>query len=334
VRRSDEEMADEILFSRAHADASLAAAALRTVGRDRGPLDVARVGDGDRHVLVGDQVLDAELTALVDDLGPAPVGELVADALQLGHDQLNEQLLAGQDRAEALDRLHQLDELVEDLLAFQPRQPLELHVEDGLRLGLRELEVRLEPLARLRRALRSANQLDHFVEVVERDPEAFEDVGARLGLPELELGPPADDLAAELDEVLDDLEEAQDLRPAAGDRQHDDPERRLELGVLVEIVEHDFRHFAALQLDHDPHAVAVRLVAQVRDALDRLVAVQLRDVLDQALLVDLVRNLGHDERRLVALPRFFGRHARAHRDGAAARRVGLYDARAPDDDAA
>ena len=61
VRRGDEEVADEVLLARAHADAPLAAAALRAVGRDRRALDVAGVGDRDRHVLVGDQVLDAEL---------------------------------------------------------------------------------------------------------------------------------------------------------------------------------------------------------------------------------------------------------------------------------
>ena len=37
--------------------------------------------------------------------------------------------------------------------------------------------------------------------------EAFEDVRARFGLAQLELGPAADDFAAELDEVLDDLEQ-------------------------------------------------------------------------------------------------------------------------------
>ena len=105
---------------------------------------------------------------------------------------------------------------------------------------------------------------------------------AGLGLPQLELGAAADDLAAELDEVLDDLEQGQHLRPAADDRQHDDAERRLQLRVLVEVVEHDLRHFAALQLDDDPHAVAVGLVAQIRDAFDRLFADELRDVLDAA----------------------------------------------------
>ena len=66
--------------------------------------------------------------------------------------------------------------------------------------------------------------------------------------------------------------------------------------MLVEVVEHDLRHLAALQLDDDPHAVAIGFVAQIGDALDRLLAHQVGDPLDQLGLVDLIRNLGDDDR--------------------------------------
>ena len=207
VRRGDEEVADVVLLARAHADPPLAAAPLRAVGRDRRPLDVAGVGDRDRHVFVGNQVLDAELAALVDDLGAALVAELLAHRLQLADHQPHQQLLAREDRAEPLDGLHQLEQLVEDLLPLEAGQPLQLHVEDRLRLELRQLELRLQPFARFGRALRSANQLDHLVEVIERDLEAFEDMGPGLGLAQLELGPAPHHFAAELDELLDDLEQ-------------------------------------------------------------------------------------------------------------------------------
>ena len=93
VRRRDEEVADEVLLARPHADAALAAAPLVPVVRDRGALDVAGVADRDRHVLFGDQVLDAELAFLGEDLGAArrrrtcrgPVAQLVDDDL---HQQL------------------------------------------------------------------------------------------------------------------------------------------------------------------------------------------------------------------------------------------------------
>ena len=47
--------------------------------------------------------------------------------------------------------------------------------------------------------------------------------------------------------------------------------------MLIELVEHDLRDGVALELDHDAHAVAVGLVAQVADALDLLVAHELGD---------------------------------------------------------
>ena len=155
VRRRDEEVADVVLFARAHADPALAAAALRAVGRDRRALDVAGVGHRDRHVFVGDQVFDPELAALVDDLGAALVAELLAHRLQLVDDQLHQQLVARQDCAEPLDCLHQLEQLVEDLLALEAGQPLQLHVEDRLRLDLGQLELRRSG----RRALRPGSSI-------------------------------------------------------------------------------------------------------------------------------------------------------------------------------
>jgi hypothetical protein len=139
-------------------------------------------------------------------------------------------------------------------------------------------------------------------------------VGAGLRLAQLELGAPAHHVAAELDEVLDDLEQAHHLRAAAGDRQHDDPERRLQRRVLVEVVQYDVRQLAALQLDHDPHAVAIRLVAEIADPFDRLLSREIRDLLDQSRLVDLVRDLGDDDRLLVALLALLDRRTGPHRD--------------------
>ena len=131
------------------------------------------------------------------------------------------------------------------------------------------------------------------------------------------------------------LEQAQHPRPAADDRQHDDAEGLLQLRVLVEVVEDDLADFAALQLDDHAHAVAIRLVAEVGDALDRLLADQVGDALEQLRLVHLVRDLGDDDLlrgrpswsvSISALARTWMR--------AAAGDVGLVNAATADDDAA
>jgi hypothetical protein len=87
VGRGDEEVVDKVLLPEPHADAALPAPLLVAVAGHRRPLHVARVRDGDRHVLVGDEVLDAELAALVGDLRAPGVGKrLTALAQFLDHD--------------------------------------------------------------------------------------------------------------------------------------------------------------------------------------------------------------------------------------------------------
>ena len=80
----------------------------------------------------------------------------------------------------------------------------------------RQAELRHQAVARLGRTLRRADQRDHRIDVIERDLQAFEDVAPGLGLAQLELGAPPHDLAPELDEVVDELDER--AGPSAGRR--------------------------------------------------------------------------------------------------------------------
>ncbi len=121
VRRRDEEVTDEILLAGAHADAPLAAASLGSIGRNGGALDVARVRHGDRHVLVGDQILDPQFAAFFDDHGSPRIGVFLANLLELVEHHLHQQLVARQNRAQPLDRLEQLHQLVDDLLPLETR---------------------------------------------------------------------------------------------------------------------------------------------------------------------------------------------------------------------
>ncbi len=69
--RGDKHLAQEIFLADRHAGAAAAAAALRPVGRQRHPLDVAGVADGDDHRLALDQGLDIGLELDILDLGAA-----------------------------------------------------------------------------------------------------------------------------------------------------------------------------------------------------------------------------------------------------------------------
>src|SRR3546814_8401925 len=92
--------------------------------------------------------------------------------------------------------------------------------------------------------------------------------------------------------------------------------------MAPELVEDDLGGRVALQLDDDAHALAVRFVANVGDALDALVARRLGDLLDEARLADLERNR-RQYNRLPVVPAFFDDVRRAHHDRAASSGIGV-----------
>jgi len=208
VRIGDEQSCDEVLLAGLHAGTTLAAALLRPIGRQRHPLDVARMRDGDDHVLALDQVLVLHLAVLIDDDGPA--GRRIF-GLDGDHLVLDDRLDAGprsQDVQIVGDLGGELVELVLDLVAAQRGQALQAQVEDRPRLlggqpegavGIdlvtrivdqqdQRLDVAGRPVAghqgltRLVGVARGADQADHLVDIGDRDGEADENVStvARL----------------------------------------------------------------------------------------------------------------------------------------------------------
>jgi hypothetical protein len=173
---------------------------------------------------------------------------------------------------------------------------------------------------------------DHFVDVGERDGEAFEHMGAIARLAQVVHRAPRDHLAAVAQERFQELLQVEQPRLAVDERDHVHAERLLHRRELVEIVQHDLRHFAALQLDDSPHARLVGFVAQVRDALDALLAHELADLDEELRLVHLVGQLVDDDRLALALADFLHVRARAHDDAPATGEVSLLHFRDAIDD--
>src|SRR5262249_8051328 len=98
VSRGDEQMLNEILVTRLHPGAALTAAALLTIGRDRGALQVPTMADGDCHLLVGNQVLELDLGSFVFDDGAPLVAILLLDLFEFTDDDLAQLLFRAQDR--------------------------------------------------------------------------------------------------------------------------------------------------------------------------------------------------------------------------------------------
>ena len=121
------------------------------------------------------------------------------------------------------------------------------------------------------------------------------------------------------------------LRLVVGDGQELDAEGGLHLGELVEGLEDDVGDLAPAQLQHHADALAARLVSDVRDAGDALLAHQLGDLGDEVGLVDLVGHLRDDD-GLPVLPVLLDVGPGPHPDQALAGLVGLPDALAAQDE--
>jgi hypothetical protein len=137
--------------------------------------------------------------------------------------------------------------------------------------------------------------LNFSIRPVRGDGQPFQDVSPGFGLLQVVPGPPPDDVLAVGDEILHHVDQAEYLGLLVDDGQHDDAEGGLQLGVLVEVVQNDLGQLTPLDLDHDPDAFPVGLVADVGDALDLLGVDQLGDALQEPRLVDGVGDLGDDD---------------------------------------
>ena len=143
---------------------------------------------------------------------------------------------------------------------------------------------------------RAPDQGDDLVEHVQRLDQTAQDVRPLLGLAQPVRRPPDDDLDLVRHVVPDELGQVQRARHAVDQRQHVGAERLLQLGVLVEVVQHDLGHGVALEHEDQAHAgAAAGLVADVGDAGELALPDQLGAALGQVVRVHLVRQLGDDE---------------------------------------
>ncbi len=289
VRGRHEEVLDDVVLLELGTLDALAAALLRAVQVGARALGVTGLGDGDDDVLACDEVLVVDIAVGRDEPRATLVAVLVDDLLQLVADDGALPLRTGQDVLVVLDLALDLGEVVDDLLTLEGSEATQLHRQDGVGLDLVDREQLDQAGARDVDGLRRADERDDLVERVESLDQAAQDVGAFLGLAQQVPRTPDDDLDLVVDVQPDHLVEAQRARHSVDDRQHVAAEARLQLRVLVEIVENHLGHRVAADGDDDAHAHAVgRLVVDVGDARDLAVADLLGDRRDEVVRVDHV----------------------------------------------
>ena len=165
-------------------------------------------------------------------------------------------------------RVH-VDDLLLDVDAAEPGQLTQAHLEDVLGLHLAELE-RHGHQAGLGfcRILAAADEGDDLVDDIECLQSSLEDVLASAGLVEPELRTAGDDVDLVAQVALQRGDEVERARHAVDERNHVDAEAGLQLGELVEVVEHDVGVGVALERDHQAGLAAGGAVVDVGDAVE------------------------------------------------------------------
>ena len=93
VHGRNKHLVDDVVLFKVDARHALAATLLGAIGGHRDALDVAGVGDGHDHVLVGNQIFDVQVLLDMADLGAALVAELLGNLAHLFLDDAQDFLL-------------------------------------------------------------------------------------------------------------------------------------------------------------------------------------------------------------------------------------------------
>ena len=284
-----EEALHGVLFARDHAQDALAAAALRAVGRAGDALDVAPAGHRHDDLVGCNQVgIGQRIDRGGDDARAAVVAEARGQILELADDDVVDAPRIGQDPLQVGHTRPHLGQIVFDFLALQGGQARQAHVQNGAPLRLGEGEAVHETPQRDVGRSRAPDQRDHGVDVVDGDGEPLKDVHAAPRGLQVVPRAPRDDVAAVREVVAQHLLERQHARLPIDEGQHVDRDGALHGRVLEESIEHGVHLCVALELDHQAHALPVRLIAQGGNAVDAVLVHELGDALLQQGLVDLV----------------------------------------------
>ena len=235
---AEEQFFHEVLVPLAHARNTPSAPALGLVGISRLTLDIPQMGQGDDTVAFGDQILDVHFTAHSLYLGTAGISVLLTDSVHLTLDNGLELLLIAENALQLGNLAQDLSQFFLDLDAFHTGQLAQTHGYNGAGLLIGDTEPLAEVLLGIGLILRVADNMDHFVGVIHNQLHTLENVFPFLGLAQVELGTPGDDLLLEVDVMGEDLPQGHDLGLTVMESQHDNAHCILELGIVIQLVEH------------------------------------------------------------------------------------------------
>ena len=284
----DEQLVDPIVFLGGRGLLAATPALLGAVLGQRLALDVPAVAQGHHHVGRGDQVFGAEVEGAVFNQAAARaelgLPELLPDMAELVDDDGRDALRLGQNVEQVFDLGHHLLVFGNDLVLLQAGQALQPHLEDFLRLGIRES---VQPVAAHAEGFRQAVGpvvvgVDHAtVGACPRKHRAYQRAVPgpvhQLGLGDRRRGRVADDRNEVVDVCQCHGKPLENMAAFAGLAQREHGAPRHDLAPVLE-----------------EHLDQVLEVAQLGLAVDQRHHVDAERVLQLRLLVQVVQhNLGH-----------------------------------------
>ncbi len=280
--RGYKDAGNNILVLHHHAGASLTAAPLRTIRRQRRALDIAAMGDGHHHVFALDQVFDIMFEFIFQDDRAARIGKPIANINQF----IRQDLHAAGPRRQNFQiigdtQLNFLRFLLQ-LLPLHTGQALQAQVQNracltltqpgafALNLPIWVIDqfqirqnfpggpgLRHQILTGRLRVRCTTDQLDHFINAHDRDHQTGQNMRPVPRLTQLIGCAALDHIFTEIDEGPDNVLQIQGFRLTVMDRQHVHAETGLQGRMLEQLRFDDFRLNAAFQFDHNAHTVTI-----------------------------------------------------------------------------
>ena len=321
-----------------HATDSFPATCLHTILARSSALDVATMAESDDHAVIGNEILNRDLSFIRKNRAAARCRVLFFDLKEFIFDNRKHALLTSEDIEKVRNLFKDRVILSLDLIPLHRSELIEAELEDGIYLTIREdifislnawlatnqdpkclsgLEgkvVSFDLLARFITVLRITDHLDEVIKVAQCEKISLQVLGALFRLLKKVAGSANNDLTAVLNEGIQRIKETQLLGTTLVNREHVNSKRGLHCSELKELVHHNLRTGVALQSNLDASIVS-RKVTHTRDIEQDFFANEFGNSDLQSRTVHPMRNLANHDlgRTSFTLGHF---HDTAHFDAA------------------
>ena len=326
VRSGHKEVLHHVITAQRGTLNALTTTVLATVLITSGALNVAAASNRNHDFFLGDEVFHGHVAVVaVHNLGATLIAVAVHNLTQLLRDNLALASLRSNNRVVLSDHAHQLIVAILNLLTLQGSQTTQLHVQNCLSLSLINLQELHQAATRLISGGGAANQGNNLIQSIQSLQQATQDVRLFLRLTQTVTGTTNDNVHLVVHPVTHKRIQGQGTRHAIHNGEHIRGEVLLQLGVLVQVVQHNLRGSITLEHNHQTLTGTTRsLIAQIRNAGDLTVLDELSNLNRQVIRVRLVRQLSDHQAGTTV--DFFHVDHRAHGDRATASTVRILNA--------